>query len=235
MKRLFVIIFIGFSMLYLGIISIGREDIAWFLKPLLLPILLYGVAVSNNFPTKNLLLTALAFSWLGDIILMFSEKGALYFIIGLVAFLVSHIFYIVVFTKQKSKAKVTANIFFWLSGVLVLLYLKNMLTLLYPILGDLKIPVTIYAATISLMLIVACRGFFSWNDHARYLILFGAVCFVVSDSLLAINKFYSPLPDASFWIMITYLTAQFCISAGILKLARVENRIRETVSANQKI
>lgn len=48
--------------------------------------------------------------------------------------------------------------------------------------------------------------------------LLGAAFFVTSDSILAINKFHAQIPLASFWIMITYLIAQFCITDGILKL-----------------
>ena len=40
---------------------------------------------------------------------------------------------------------------------------------------------------------------------------------MASDSLLAYDKFVSPLPAAHWWIMITYLAAQFLIVWGILK------------------
>jgi uncharacterized membrane protein YhhN len=93
-----------------------------------------------------------------------------------------------------------------------------MLGLLFPTLGDLKIPVSVYAATISFMLIMALKGYLTWENHARYYILIGAISFVTSDSLLAIDKFHSPIPNNSFWIMITYLLAQGFITFGILKI-----------------
>jgi uncharacterized membrane protein YhhN len=210
--------YIGFGVAYLLIILLGREDFAWFLKPFLLPFLLAAVYRSENFVTKKILLTALTFSWIGDIILMFADKGELYFIFGLVAFLISHIFYIILFLKQESEGNALKSLLFLLCCLVVLFYLKSMLSLLFPTLGDLKIPVSVYAVTISTMLIVALKGYFGWKNAARYFILIGAVSFVTSDSLLAIDKFHSPLANNSFWIMITYLIAQGCITYGILKL-----------------
>ena len=46
--------------------------------------------------------------------------------------------------------------------------------------------------------------------------MIGAIFFIISDSLLAINKFYFPLPYSAFWIMSTYSFAQYFIVSGIL-------------------
>jgi uncharacterized membrane protein YhhN len=217
-NKLVSLSYIGFSIIYLLILLSGREDIAWYLKPFLLPFLMYSVYTSENFPTKNVLLFALTFSWVGDIILMFTDRGELYFIFGLVAFLISHLLYIVVFNKQL-KTEVSKNKSVLLLGIgVILVYLSVMLSLLLPSLGDLKIPVILYATVISAMLLFAFKGSLHWQNPANIYILLGAIVFVASDSILAINKFYTSLPLASFWIMITYLTAQFCITSGILSL-----------------
>ena len=149
---------------------------------------------------------------------MFADKGELYFIFGLVGFLIAHILFIVLFIKQKSEGSYTKNWRFWLGFVIVLVYLGSMLSLLFPKLGDLKIPVSVYAFTISVMLVMAIKGYFSWQKPMNLLILIGAVFFVISDSILAINKFYNPILNANFIIMFTYIVAQYCITAGILKL-----------------
>jgi uncharacterized membrane protein YhhN len=95
--------------------------------------------------------------------------------------------------------------------------LKSILELLLPALGPLKIPVSIYALTISIMLGFAWRGFISWNDNARFYILFGAIAFIASDSFLAINKFQEPINNAAILIMSTYLAAQFGIVYGVIR------------------
>lgn len=210
--------FLVFGILYSLLLLTGNDAITWYLKPFLLPFLFYGVVKSEPFKTKKWLLSALLFSWIGDCILMFADKGELYFIFGLVAFLIAHIVLIVLFTKQKSEHKSFKKSFFWVGFACATLYLATMLSLLLPSLGDLRFPVTAYALTITIMLKTALKGTFDWNGNAKYMVLIGAVFFVASDSILAINKFYSPIDSASYSIMITYLIAQFCITDGILKL-----------------
>ena len=70
--------FIGFSLIYLVIILLGREDITAFLKPFLIPFLITAVYLQENFSSKKTLLIALTLSWIGDIILLFAAKGEIY-------------------------------------------------------------------------------------------------------------------------------------------------------------
>jgi uncharacterized membrane protein YhhN len=211
-------IYIVFSVIYLLIILLGREDIAWYLKPFLLPFLLFMTHTFDNFATKSILLNALLFSWIGDIVLMFSENGKFYFIFGLIAFLISHILYILLFNKQLKIDKFKFSLLFSVGICLIILYLWVLLSLLLSHLGDLKLPVMIYATVISTMLLFAFKGSLYWAKPANVSILIGAIIFVSSDSILAFNKFYNPIANASFWIMFTYLAAQFLIVNGILQL-----------------
>lgn len=209
--------FIVVSLIYLACIAFEKEAIAWYLKPLLLPCLLLAVNESNAFPTKKLLTFALVFSWIGDVILLFADKAEIYFILGLISFLIAHFVFIILFIKQEAY-KTPNKILFGLGILFVVGYLYAMLTLLFPTLGDLKIPVSVYAFTISLMLAMAIRGGLTWRKPLNLLILNGAFSFVVSDSILAMNKFYTALPNASLLIMATYIVAQYLITFGILKL-----------------
>jgi uncharacterized membrane protein YhhN len=210
--------FIGFSLVYLLIILFEKEEIAWFLKPLLLPFLILAVYINEKFSTKNILLTALTLSWIGDIILMFADKGELYFIAGLIAFLLSHISYIILFSKQLRIYINKSKIIYWIGVTAIALYLIVMMLILLPSLGDLKAPVFVYALTISIMLLFALKGFLNWQKPTSIYILIGATVFVASDSILAFDKFYAPLQYSSFLIMATYLIAQYLIVTGILKL-----------------
>ena len=210
--------FLVVSFFYLSLILVGQENVAWYFKPLLLPFLIIATYESKPFESKKWLLLGLFFSWIGDIILMFADKGELYFIFGLLSFLVAHLLFIVLFLKQNSVFNSRKTTLFGIGILAVLAYLISMLWLLFPMLGDLKAPVSIYAATISVMLIVAIKGYFSWQKPTNAVILIGAIFFVTSDSILAINKFYSPLPSASFLIMFTYSVAQYLITSGILTL-----------------
>lgn len=217
-NKVILSIYIGFSLFYLAITALNQEEFARLLKPFLLPLLLLAVFFTDTFGTKKILLTALTFSWIGDVILLFADKGEIYFILGLVAFLVSHVFYIVLFSKQTISKTISNKLSFVASIALILLYFFGMITTLGPKLGSLTVPVVIYAIVISSMLFFALKGSFQWNTIPYQAVLVGALFFIASDSILAFNKFYEPIPYASFLIMITYLAAQFCIVWGILKL-----------------
>lgn len=210
--------YIGFCLIYLSILFLNIQGFDLYLKPLILPILMVIVTFSENFPTKKILLTALLFSWIGDIILLFSDKGELYFIFGLVSFLVSHLVYIVLFNKQQTIRENDNKVQFWLGVFLILGYFTFMIFTLFPKLGPLKIPVLVYAIIITTMLFFAFKGSLKWSIPANKYIFIGAIVFVSSDSVLAFNKFYTPIEHASFYIMATYCLAQYLIVKGILKL-----------------
>ena len=66
--------------------------------------------------------------------------------------------------------------------------------------------------------------FLAWQVHLfqrtriTLLLASGASYFVLSDSVLAINKFYTAIPMAGFIVMFTYALAQmFIITAAILR------------------
>ena len=71
--------------------------------------------------------------------------------------------------------------------------------------------------TISIMLMLALKGAINWEGKAKYLVLIGAFFFVISDSILAINKFQEPINNAAILIMSTYLAAQLGIVYGVIK------------------
>ena len=204
-KRL--ISFIGLSLAYLICSLLSLPEMTFYLKPLLLIPLMSIALLIPDFSNKKILFSALLFSWIGDILLLFVFKDGLFFIFGLVAFLTAHVFYVILFVKELniSRGKFTLR----KPGLLiVLIYMAIFLSLLIPHLGDLLIPVIIYSLVISAMLYTA----FLLAPHLRRsssaLLLSGAISFVISDSILAIDKFYYQLPYAGFLIMITYLYAQ---------------------------
>ncbi len=216
-KELFLRGFLIIAIINLILISLNYNTLTLFLKPFLIPFLFLYVYLNEVFPTKKLLLLALTFSWIGDILLIFTTTNQLFFITGLFSFLTAHLFYIFLFSKLGTSKPYKQNPLFWLGIILTLFYLKSILELLLPILGPLKIPVSFYALTISVMLGFAWRGFISWNTSARFSILFGAIAFIASDSFLAINKFQEPIDHAAILIMSTYLAAQFGIVYGVTK------------------
>lgn len=209
-------IFILLSFLYAAAIFFNSATLVFYLKPLLLPPLMIAVFISTNFKNKFFLLVALAFSCIGDTLLLFVFKDAIYFILGLAAFLTAHIFYIVLFSKELKKA----NEKFELKKpglIVIVIYLTTLLLILIPHLGSLTIPVIIYAIIISSMLYMAYLLSFYWPKPASRLLLAGAISFILSDSILAFNKFYEPVPMSGLLIMSTYLFAQWALVKSCIR------------------
>jgi uncharacterized membrane protein YhhN len=186
-------------------------------KPLLMIILINGfVNATEAFSSglKKWVTMALCFSWLGDVLLMFQEKNSLFFLLGLSAFLIAHIFYIIFFHNIKEKEKISSR---WWLLLPVVIYYAALIAILYPHLAEMKIPVPVYGIVISFMLLLALHMLFVRNKNAGQWMMLGALLFIASDSVLAINKFYQPFEAAGVIIMITYGLAQLFIVQGAVK------------------
>ena len=171
-------------------------------------------------PLKKWIILALLFSWIGDVFLLFQDDNSLFFLLGLSSFLLAHLFYILFFHFVRIKEKVTGR---WFLLMIVVGYCVAIISILSPYLGDLVWPVRIYAAVISCMLMLAMHMLFIKNKTAGKWMMFGALLFVISDSVLAINKFYQPFEEAGIIIMLTYGLAQLFIIEGAGRYIRSAN------------
>ena len=151
---------------------------------------------------------ALALSTLGDVLLDLDPVGL--FVFGLGSFLVAHLVYISVFIQNRHRT-VPLGVPRVLLAVGVLLYSVAVSGWLLPSLGNLIVPVAIYMCAITAMVISAILGRFEnpW-------VAVGAILFLISDSLLAVNKFKTPVPYRDFLVWSTYYTGQYGIAIGFL-------------------
>lgn len=215
MKKVYWIILFSF-ILAINIVGVllGNGMLQYVSKPLLMIILAgYFFSQTNKIVSvlKKWIFLSLFFSWTGDVVLMFQENNSLFFLIGLSAFLVAHIFYIFLFHNIRIIENIKSNL--WLL-VLVVLYYAVLITLLSPHLGDMKLPVRIYGIVISFMFMLAMHMLYIKNKIAGQWMMIGALMFVLSDSMLAINKFYQSFQGAGIVIMGTYGLAQLFIIEG---------------------
>ena len=182
-------------------------------KVLLMPFL-FGYA-QMNWPKHYWLISALFFSWLGDLFLLGS--GQRFFILGLASFLIAHLMYLKILTKR-----LQIN---WLKSLLCIAYAGLFLKfyLLHHLPADLKIPVMVYISVIILMAIAAVNQKEAHEKHNLYVAI-GAVLFVLSDSIIAVNTFVEPIKEAGFWVMLTYGLAQFLLIHGITKKRPLNER-----------
>ncbi len=194
----------------------GFSPLHYTAKPLLIPVLMLLLFFTATPVTgKKLLFFALFFSWMGDVLLLVEQLDPLFFIFGLACFLTTHICYIIFFLSIRSP---NPSLLFRQPVLLFLIpaYGLALVCFLYPNLGALKLPVILYATVICTMLLCSIHVFFKINSPANRFYVWGASAFVLSDSLLAINKFYQPFAFAGMLIMITYCAAQYFIVRGFM-------------------
>ena len=134
-------------------IIINSTTVHFFAKPLLIPALMawlyFGKEGSKQ---KTLLSTGLFFSFAGDVLLLFESRYPAAFIFGLAAFFITHICYIIFFLQHKPVP--VSLLRKWPATILlVLAYGTALVWLLFPSLGELKVPVIVYAVTICSMLL----------------------------------------------------------------------------------
>lgn len=213
---LFTVVLAG----YIVGIQLPNETLQYICKPLLMPLLIgyfifQAKGISSNL--KAWVVAALFFSWAGDVLLMLEPQDKIFFMLGLSAFLIAHIFYIVFLHKVRVKETVKGNP--WLM-VIVVVYYGALITLLSPHLADMKWPVRVYGIVISFMFMLAMHMLFIKKKTAGKWMMIGALLFVISDSVLAVNKFYQPFDAAGIVIILTYGIAQLFIVRGAVKYIR---------------
>ena len=194
----------------------GGRWLYWLCKPLataLVFVLVWRTAVPVSPVYRRRMLTGIAFSWLGDVFLMLSPQ---WFVAGLLGFLLAHLCFIAAFLSDKPLA---AQPLPWL---LCLGYGAFAAWLLWPGLdGVLHAAVPLYIAVLATMAGQAIGRALWLRAHrqphapAAQLAASGALVFMLSDSLLAWNRFMTPLPWSAVGVLGTYYLAMWLIGRSV--------------------
>ncbi|WP_316929316.1 lysoplasmalogenase [Cyclobacterium qasimii] len=153
-------------------------------------------------------------SFLGDVLLL---DGSL-FLFGLGAFFMTHICYIVAFKLTQNH---TLNLFkvnfikMFVYNLPLYIVAALIYFLIHSQLNELKIPVIIYIMAIVMMVTMARERFGRTNKSSFWQLFIGAFLFFISDSLLALDRFFHPIVDGDLLIMSTYILGQLLIVMGI--------------------
>jgi uncharacterized membrane protein YhhN len=160
------------------------------------------------------LFVGLIFCLIGDVCLALPQKKA--FRVGLVAFLVGHVLYILSFSSL-------TQIYYWISAWLFILFCMSALIFLWllPHLKSMLIPVLLYILVITVMVSGAWAVFWKspFQISGRVFILIGSLCFYFSDVFVARNKFIKEEYRNRLLGLPLYYTGQFLLafSVGLLK------------------
>jgi uncharacterized membrane protein YhhN len=224
-KTIWIVLFASVLLIDLVAVYSNNESLRFITKPLLIPLLAIYLLRQTNFATSSLkvwVFLSLFFSWVGDILLLFEERGPNFFLFGLSAFFVAQVFYIVFFHNIRMREYIRGNALLLL---LVIVYYSILVSVLSPYLGNMKLPVRIYGVVLSFMLMLAMHTMLGKNKKAALWMMTGAVLFVASDSLLAFNKFFAPFNNAGLIIMLTYGLAQLFITEGAVRYINSERKV----------
>jgi len=211
-----VLIIIFFVIVAVGDVFAVKYDkvkLRYFTKTLLVPLLalFYIVSVAN---LNILIFFALISCFLGDFFLLWSQKK-IFFIAGLLSFLMGHIFYTIAFLQTT----------YFLSGIPKWFYFSLLpytwygifiLKKLNPYLYSMKVPVIVYLNVILIMSFASFTRIWALKGLSFWLPFVGSFFFIVSDSLLAFRNFKVKLSRGWVSIMITYVFAQSLIVFGFL-------------------
>jgi uncharacterized membrane protein YhhN len=132
------------------------------------------------------------------------------FVAGLLAFLVAHLLYIVAFASEIKVGALT-----WWPLIPLIIYGVVICVILVPSLGVLKSPVLVYVVVILIMAWLAWERWIQTGQSGALLAFAGAILFVISDTILALNRFRGAFELARALNLITYFAAQWLIASSV--------------------
>ena len=216
--------FAFYALLSISVIAVQLthiDTIQNILKPLLMPTLIFGYFWLNTNKLQKydfLIIAALFFSMFGDTFLMPYFD---IFMAGLGSFLLGHIFYLLAFIPEVKKPIIFNKQKIIISSIGFIFYALLVITLVWKLNSISASPVLIIAigiyATVLFSVFITALLRNTASIFSYKLVLIGASLFLLSDGLLAINKFVEPLPLSRLWVMSTYTTAQAFIMYGSLQ------------------
>ena len=214
-SALFLGLFVGVSAIHLWGQINGYSILADTTKAMVIPTLGIWAFIRYN-PSKRYGI-ALFFSWIGDLLLI--PDGTRFFMIGIMSFLLTQLLYCNLmmqrlegsFKQQFTKKKALLPL------ILLGSYLIGILGLMGGSLGPLLLPVTLYATALS---ITGFLGLLIARENPKKeanILALGTLLFVLSDSMIAFDAFFFNTPQFTYWIMATYVPAQYCIAVFLAK------------------
>lgn len=190
------------SAVHLVLVAVAWSPLESVTKALLMPLLAAWVAARRG---PRLLVAALLLSWLGDVAL---EIDGL-FLAGMGAFAAAHLCYVTYFVRAGALGVLRRR---WAVPLVYAVVWAVLLFLLWPGLGDLRVPVACYSLLLTATAVTAA-------GHGLRAAAGGAL-FLLSDTLIALDLAGGDFPLRGLLVMSTYLAAQYLLASGILTRAR---------------
>lgn len=146
----------------------------------------------------------------GDVFLALPIANS--FILGLGSFLIAQFIYSVTYFAKCD----IANVAMWrkFMALVTVIFAVIMAVYLLPDTGEMKIPVAVY------LTVVCAMGCSALLSALPVKVALGAISFVISDAILALGFFKTPLPLSDVWVMSSYYLAQYLMVQGVVEYQR---------------
>jgi uncharacterized membrane protein YhhN len=210
--KIFTLLLIIFTYLTIRGKYTPKKRLHYIFKPLTTLLIIYFAFIAKINSTGlygDLIFWGLILSLFGDVFIMLPKQK---FKEGLFSFLAAHILYIAAFWQGVDKINLISIIPF-------LIFAAGYFYLTYNSYGKYFLPVLFYIFVITIMGISALNRLIELTNQMSILILIGSLLFMVSDSVLAWNKFKKEFKSAEVIILSSYFAAQYLFALSILFLA----------------
>ena len=209
-KTLFVLSII-FGMYYVFLFDTIPSDFKMVFKLIPMILIILFTLLTRNADRRYYILVCigLVFCAIGDYTLQ-------WFIIGLTSFLIGHIFYIAAFSGGKKRVPIVAKTLLLVYGVMMAIWMCSTLWGN----GETILAIAVFAY----ISVILTMGWMSFRTGSLLSII-GALLFITSDTILAINKFITDVPFSHELIMFTYYGAQIFIACSIAKYSEFRNKV----------
>ncbi len=215
-KYVFIALFAVASVIHLAQSWKDDQRRAWSKPFLLLFLLLFYLFAAKEI--SWVLVAALFFSWLGDVLLI--PKGSKWFLAGGIAFLVSHILFILVYAPHVAWTKthlwllLPACVYLGAAAAIILKIRPN-------VPKALQFPMLLYLAVNSTMNLFALAMLLTLKSPGAAVAYAGAVLFYISDCTLYLVRYHENknlIFKKHFTVMLTYLLGECLITVGMLMI-----------------
>lgn len=186
--------------------SVGARYIS---KPLIVAILLVftaGVSTPVSGFYRFAVILGLLCSAAGDILLIRRNDR---FLSGVAAFFLAHVLYSAAFISHGGTPETVLVI------AVIALYSIILISILWPRAHGMRLPVVAYALMIGTMALLALEMWIAAPAGYTAAAAAGALCFVISDTILALDHFVISIPARTVLVMTTYAAAQLLIALSV--------------------
>ena len=198
---------------------VSNEWIIWMTRPLLMPSLLWWflsqISKPFSFAHKRMI-AALLLASAGDIFALLAKFNDWFFFADILCYLFMQLMYVLIFLsivrfQDVSKVYISiAILIFIVYGIIFLNYLL-------PHSGWLTLPILIYASAVTLTIISSAITITYFPRPLFIMLMTGTIIYLISDTIIATNKFITPVYLSGFWGLLAYIVAQALITKVISK------------------